>query len=86
MVPSFTLSPRSRKAGSAHFISIFPWTPPENLPLSVLQKMRIRLLTVFYESITTYVQSVPSHQTSPAGSVYDFPKILLVPTDLDGFE
>ena len=66
--------------------TIFPWIPPENLPLSVLQKMRIRLLTVFYESIITYVQSVPSHQTSPAGSVYDFPKILLDPTDLDGFE
>ncbi|TBU52490.1 hypothetical protein BD310DRAFT_1043038 [Dichomitus squalens] len=79
---------RSQSGGRLSFLlqgthsTIFPWIPPDGIPFEVLKEMRIQLLKIFHSSITTYVKSVPSLQTSPAQSVHElFP--LASPSDVD---
>ena len=49
---------------------IFPWVPPRGLPLDVLQKLRLTLLRVLYDTVKKTVDStIRPTQTSPADSV-----------------
>ena len=49
--------------------TIFPWVPPRRIPLDVLQKLRLTLLRVLYDTVKDTVDIIRSTQTSPAGSV-----------------
>ena len=50
--------------------TIFPWVPPRGLPLDVLQKLRLTLLRVLYDTVKKTVDStIRPTQTSPADSV-----------------